>query len=457
MKKPKSKISKNKKSAPLAPPEKTPWPGFKAFELLKDIFEDEAGLLFRKAVKEWEKDGAEGRSYRKLWKALAESLELARHPLVGTGLQDYWLEKLLDHPNVFHRKAELVPYAQIGPALKEAYALELGRFLKVLRADWETIFKAKKGRIGSGHPSLSGFRPLEGVKHSSSGEQARRELKEILLTSTLTPAQLSPQVAAHFQEQGFGLFGRFRAFRWNSAARALEGVSSVDPIRLENLVGYDEQRKPLLENIQAFLKGKPANNTLIYGERGTGKSSTVKALLNTHHLQGLRLVEVLSAHLMDFPLILSRLRNRPEKFILFVDDLSFEENETAYKGLKAVLEGTLEASPKNVILIATSNRRHLIREFFDDRAGGLAKDGEIHGADTVEEKLSLADRFGLVVSFYAPDQDTFFKMVDEWAQAEGIKLPPEELHLRAAQWARFNNGRSGRAAKQFINDLKGKL
>ncbi len=456
MKKTKNKSLKNLKTARLAPPEKTPWPGLKAFELLRGIFEDEAGLLFRKAVKELEKEGADGRAYRKFWKILAESLEFARHPLVGTGLQDYWLEKLLDHPNVFHRKAELAAYVQIGPALKDVYATELGRFLKVVRADWETILKAKKGGA-SGRPTLSGFRPLETVKNPSLAQQARRELKEKLLTSTLTPAQLSSEIAAHFYDQGFGLFGRFRAFRWNSRARSLEGVSSVDPIRLENLVGYDEQRKPLLENIQAFVKGKPANNTLIYGERGTGKSSTVKALLNTYHIEGLRLVEVLSAHLMDFPVILPHLRSRPEKFILFVDDLSFEENETAYKGLKAVLEGTLEASPKNVILIATSNRRHLIREFFDDRAGGLAKDGEIHGADTVEEKLSLADRFGLVVSFYAPDQDTFFKMVDEWAKVEGIKLPPEQLHLRAAQWARFNNGRSGRAAKQFINDLKGKL
>ena len=208
-------------------------------------------------------------------------MELARHPLVGAGLQDYWLEKLLDHPNVFHRKAELVPYAQIGPALKEAYALELGRFLKVVRADWETIFKMKKPQDCLGQPSLSGFRPLEAVKNPSSGEQARRELKEKLLTSTLTASQLSSQVAAHFYEQGFGLFGRFRAFRWNSGGRALEGVLSVDPIRLENLVGYDEQRKPLLENIQALPKrANPPTNTLIYEAKGaSGNPPTVKALL----------------------------------------------------------------------------------------------------------------------------------------------------------------------------------
>jgi predicted AAA+ superfamily ATPase len=155
--------------------------------------------------------------------------------------------------------------------------------------------------------------------------------------------------------------------------------------------------------------------------------------------------------------IIPLLRDRREKFVLFVDDLSFEENETAYKGLKAILEGTLEPTPRNVILIATSNRRHLVKEFFSDRTEGTQKDGEIHGADTVEEKLSLSDRFGLVVSFYSPDQETYFKMVDSWAKAEGIKMPLDQLHLKAAQWERANNSRSGRTARQFINDLQGRL
>jgi hypothetical protein len=237
----------------------------------------------------------------------------------------------------------------------------------------------------------------------------------------------------------------------------LIGVEAVDPIRLENLVGYDEQRRPLLENIEAFVSGKPANNALLYGERGTGKSSTVKALLNAYQDRGLRLVEVMPEDLKEYHEVLKVLRGRPEKFLLFVDDLSFEENETGYKGLKAILEGTVEATPPNVIIIATSNRRHLVREFFDDRTGGLQKDGDIHGADTVEEKLSLSDRFGLVVSFYSPDQDTYLKMVDSWAKAEGIKMPPAELHARALQWEKANNVRSGRTARQFINDLKGKI
>jgi predicted AAA+ superfamily ATPase len=237
----------------------------------------------------------------------------------------------------------------------------------------------------------------------------------------------------------------------------LQGVADPDPIRLEELVGYDEQRRPLLDNIEAFVKGKPANHALIYGERGTGKSSTVKALLNRYGDRGLRLVEVHPDQLNEYQRILPVLRGRPEKFVLFVDDLSFEESETAYKGLKALLEGSVEAKPANVILIATSNRRHLVREFFTDRAGGLQQDGEIHGADTVEEKLSLSDRFGLVISFYSPDQDTFLRMVENWAKVEGIKMASGELRARAIQWEKANNVRSGRTARQFINDLMGRI
>ena len=457
------KLQKSATSLSRAQAEPISWPGLKAFELLGGLFEDGVGLAFRKALKGAQKDPSEWEStgirfYRRLWKIVAEKQELSRHPLTGDGLQDYWLEKFLDHPNVLHRKAELAPYDQIGPPLKKAYLEELGHFLKIVRMDWEFFFRNQKPKAAAKTlASFSGFRPLASSKTLSVSAKARRDLKEKLLNPLMTAPQLAPEIAAYFHAQGFGAFGRFRAFRWNSRRQSLDGVEALDPIRLENLVGYDEQRKPLLENIQAFVKGKPANNALLYGERGTGKSSTVKALLNAYHAEGLRLVEVLSAHLMDFPVILSHLRDRPEKFVLFVDDLSFEENETSYKGLKAVLEGTLEATPQNVILIATSNRRHLIREFFEDRSGGLAKDGEIHGADTVEEKLSLADRFGLVISFYAPDQDTFLKMVDEWAKFEGIKMPEAELHLKAVQWTRFNNGRSGRAARQFVNDLKGKL
>jgi predicted AAA+ superfamily ATPase len=199
---------------------------------------------------------------------------------------------------------------------------------------------------------------------------------------------LAREIADHFLKNGFGKFGKARAFRWNAAQGRLEGVAAQDPIRLEDLVGYDEQRRPLLANIEGFVSGRPGNNVLIYGERGTGKSSTVKALLNAHQDRGLRLIEVSPTDLTDYPHILQEVRGRRERFILFLDDLAFEENETGYKGLKAVLEGSVEANPGNVLLIATSNRRHLVREFFSEREEGERQTGRSMGR-TRSSKSSL--------------------------------------------------------------------
>lgn len=435
-----------------------------ALVLLAGVFKDEAGLKFVRLLKWLAKKDAEApkgiKRYGGLWKALVERQEFLSHPRVGTILQDYFLERLLEDGNPFHRKAELAPLSEISPSLHQSYGRELDSLQKILKTDWESEFLKKSGLLGKGEaPSLEGVLPPKRAKGGSPAVEARRRIKAGIL-STKKGNPLVADLAGYFRKNGWGLFGRYRAFRWQAGEGGkgeLKGVEAVDPIRLDNLVGYDEQRKPLIENIEAFVAGKGANNALLYGERGTGKSSTVKALLNAYQDRGLRLVEVHPSHLNDYQAILPFLRGRPEKFILFVDDLSFEENETSYKGLKALLEGTVEATPPNVILIATSNRRHLIREFFGDRAGGLQQEGEIHGADTVEEKLSLSDRFGLVVSFYSPDQETYFKMVDNWAKVEGIKMPVEELHRRAALWERTNNVRSGRTARQFINDLKGKI
>ncbi|SRR5579871_3362550 len=432
--------------------------------LLAGIFKDEAGLKFVRLLKWMAKKDSEPskgvKRYGGLWKALVDHQEFAPYPRVGNLLQDYFLERLLEDENPLHRKAELAPLSEISPSLHQNYGRELEAVQKILKTDWESEFLKKSGLLGKGEaPSLEGVVAPRKGKVSNPVLEARRKIK----AAVLSPARGNPllaHLAEYFYKNGWGLFGRYRAFRWQvdgAGKGRLVGVEAVDPIRLENLIGYDEQRKPLVGNIEAFVAGKGANNALLYGERGTGKSSTVKALLNAYQDKGLRLVEVHPAHLSEYSEILPFLRGRREKFILFVDDLSFEENETSYKGLKALLEGTVEATPANVILIATSNRRHLIREFFGDRAGGLQQEGEIHGADTVEEKLSLSDRFGLVISFYAPDQETYFKMVDNWAKVEGLKLPAEELHRRAALWERTNNVRSGRTARQFINDLKGKI
>ncbi len=233
------------------------------------------------------------------------------------------------------------------------------------------------------------------------------------------------------------------------------GVDRPDPIRLRELIGYEHERQPAVRNAERFVAGFPANNVLLYGERGTGKSSTVKALLNEFGERGMRLIEVPKEHLGDYPQLMQLLHGRRERFILYVDDLSFEEQETHYKALKAILEGGIEARPENVILYATSNRRHLVRERFSDRARG--EEDEVHVLDTMEEKLSLADRFGIRVTFTGPDQERYLRIVRALAEHRGIRLDPEDLDRRALLWAQRQRGRSGRTARQFVDALVGEL
>jgi uncharacterized protein len=270
-------------------------------------------------------------------------------------------------------------------------------------------------------------------------------------------AKLARYYAAH--QTGVSDYVRFKAFRWQrkgAHSGYFEPLAHVDEVHLENLIGYDSERKPLMDNTEQFLAGLPANNALLYGARGTGKSSTVKGLLTRYAEKGLRLIEVHKDWLGDYPLIVKQVRQRPEKFILFVDDLSFEAEEVGYKELKAVLEGSLEARPNNLLIYATSNRRHLIKEQFSDNPPPGQQD-EIQAWDTVEEKLSLADRFGLVITFTSPNQRQYLEIVYGLAAQAGIDLPQAELRLKALQWEMSHSGRSGRVARQFVDQLAGQF
>ncbi|MBD1902746.1 ATP-binding protein [Trichocoleus sp. DQ-A3] len=261
-------------------------------------------------------------------------------------------------------------------------------------------------------------------------------------------------LAAHYQRYGTGLFASYRALRWQSGQ--LVGISYADPVQLPELVGYESQKDSLLKNTKFLLAGHPALHVLLYGSRGSGKSSLVKGLLNEPDTGNLRLVEVAKSELKDLPTIIEQLRGVPQKFIIFVDDLSFEEDDDAFKALKVVLEGNLTARPQNVVVYATSNRRHLIREFFSDRP--RPKDNEeIHAWDTVQEKLSFSDRFGLTLTFEPADQNTYLSIVHHLATQADISLTQEDLEYRALQWATRHNGRSGRTARQFIDFLRADL
>lgn len=260
-----------------------------------------------------------------------------------------------------------------------------------------------------------------------------------------------PVLADYFRTFGSGPLAEGRAFRWHNGA--IVPVPHPDPIRLADLAAYDLPRQRAIQNVEFLLAGAPALHVLLYGSRGSGKSSLVKALLSDYGDRGLRLVEVAPEDLRALPELVERLRDRPQKFVLFVDDLSFEDDDAAFKTLKVALEGSLTHRPSNVVVYATSNRRHLVREFFDERP--RPRDAsEIHAWDTVQEKLSFADRFGLVLTFEAADQNTYLKIVRHLAERAGLAVPREELERRALQWAVRHNGRSGRTARQFADVLR---
>ncbi|KJR47554.1 putative ATP/GTP-binding protein [Desulfosporosinus sp. I2] len=258
---------------------------------------------------------------------------------------------------------------------------------------------------------------------------------------------------------GCGLFARYFAFVWEriDGSGYIRGIDNPDAITLDELVEYQNERTRIIENTLQFLKGFPSNNVLLYGDRGTGKSSTVKAILNEYHSQGLRMLEVPKAYLADFPSIIRHLKNRAQRFIIFVDDLVFGDNEENYTSLKAVLEGGLESKTSNILIYATSNRRHLVKEYFSERAGLQSgnHNEEVHAGDSMQEKLSLADRFGISVVFSSPDQKRYLNIVDGIATNRHLTMDKETLHREALQWALWYNGRSARTARQFVDWIEG--
>lgn len=258
-------------------------------------------------------------------------------------------------------------------------------------------------------------------------------------------------LTAFYRQYGTGIFAEYTAFRWQQSE--FIGISYPDTVKLSELVAYESPKQTLIKNTEYLLSGQLALHVLLYGSRGSGKSSLVKALLNEYSEQNLRLIEVAKSELKQLPEIVEYLRNKPQKFIVFVDDLSFEEDDDAFKALKVVLEGSLTARPTNVVVYATSNRRHLIREFFADRPRPQDSD-EVNSWDTVQEKLSFSDRFGLTLTFEPASQKTYLQIVEHLVKLSSIDISTEELHFQALQWATRHNGRSGRTARQFVDFLR---
>lgn len=268
--------------------------------------------------------------------------------------------------------------------------------------------------------------------------------------------QIQSMITDFYAKYGVGKFGLNKSFRIShpeGGEMEIQAIKNIDHVRLEDLVGYEIPKQKLIDNTEAFVEGRPANNCLLFGDAGTGKSSCIKGIINRYYDRGLRMIEVYKHQFQDLNDVISQIKNRNYKFIIYMDDLSFEEFEIEYKYLKAIIEGGLEVKPDNVLIYATSNRRHLVREKFSDKE---ERRDDLHASDTVQEKLSLVARFGVSIFFCAPNKKEFQEIVKALAERNHIQMPEDELFLEANKWELSHGGLSGRTAQQFIDYLAGK-
>lgn len=330
--------------------------------------------------------------------------------------------------------------------------------IKIFRAlfqfDFSTLEEALEVRV---FQILTHYEAVpKDIRHYNRNVSEKVRQLSIKLSKAASDEEFLEIITEFYRDYGVGNLGLNKAFRIKSRNDELEifPITNTEDIRLNDLIGYDLQKKKLTDNTEAFLAGHKANNVLLFGDSGTGKSTSVKAILNEYYHKGLRIIEIYKHQFGDLSGVIAKIKDRNYKFIIYMDDLSFEEFEIEYKYLKAVIEGGLEIKPDNVLIYATSNRRHLIRETWSDRSD-MSKD-ELHRSDTMQEKLSLVARFGITINFASPNQKEFFHIVKGIAKnTPGLSLSEEELCAQANIWEMSHGGRSGRTAQQFINYLAG--
>ena len=296
----------------------------------------------------------------------------------------------------------------------------------------------------------------EQIYNKNVSEKVRALSREI--EAARNGSEVLEAVSGFYKSHGVGTLGLNKAFRlkYDGGSVALSPITNMEKVMLSDLVGYELQKNALVANTEAFISGKPANNILLYGDSGTGKSTNIKAIVNKYYDRGLRMIEIYKHQFKDLSTVISQVKNRNYKFIIYMDDLSFEDNETEYKYLKAIIEGGVETKPDNVLIYATSNRRHLIKESFKDRNDTQYQE-DIHRSETVEEKLSLVNRFGLTIGYLKPSKAEFENIVLELARKHpSISASDEEIIAEAHKWEMRHGGISGRTAQQFVNHLSGK-
>ena len=387
-----------------------------------------------------------------LFECVNELLELAAgYGFEGNLWHNYLTFLLVNDENAYSTECEIV--GEIEGSINTITLHDFEIFRELFAYDFTILEKAL------GVNCLSVLMHYENVKgHGKVFNKRIRdricELSEKLGTCE-NAEEFKCTMTQFYKEFGVGKFGLHKAFRieHTEAGADIVPITKIAHVHLDDLVGYEIAKKKLIENTEAFVKGKKANNCLLFGDAGTGKSTSIKAILNQYYDQGLRMIEVYKHQFQDLNDVIAQIKNRNYKFIIYMDDLSFEEFEIEYKYLKAVIEGGLEKKPDNILIYATSNRRHLVRETFRDKSD---RDEELHTNDTVQEKLSLVARFGVTIYFGGPSKKEFQQIVKTLAEKNRINMPEEELLLEANKWELSHGGLSGRTAQQFIDYLLGK-
>lgn len=369
----------------------------------------------------------------------------------GNLWHDYLTYLLVNHENAFSTACEIV-----GPVEGTINAFAMHDF-EIFKQLYDFDLKELEKIYPSVDSSL--ITDYQNINEGSKVFNKRIRDRNCTLAQKLAKAESTEEfmddMVQFYKEFGVGKLGLHKAFRIDGTVTParIVPITNIAHVHLDDLVGYEIAKKKLIDNTEAFVQGRPANNCLLFGDAGTGKSSSIKGILNQYYDQGLRIIEAYKHQFKDLNDIIAQVKNRNYKFIIYMDDLSFEEFEIEYKYLKAVIEGGLEKKPDNILIYATSNRRHLVREKFSDKE---ERRDDLHSSDTVQEKLSLVARFGVSIFFCAPDKKQFQNIVKTLAERHQVEMPEEELLLEANKWELQHGGLSGRTAQQFIDYLCGK-
>ena len=369
----------------------------------------------------------------------------------GNLWHDYLTYLLVNHENAFSTACEIV-----GPVEGTINAFAMHDF-EIFKQLYDFDLKELEKIYPSVDSSL--ITDYQNINEGSKVFNKRIRDRICTLAQKLAKAESTEEfmddMVQFYKEFGVGKLGLHKAFRIDGTVTParIVPITNIAHVYLDDLVGYEIAKKKLIDNTEAFVQGRPANNCLLFGDAGTGKSSSIKGILNQYYDQGLRIIEAYKHQFKDLNDIIAQVKNRNYKFIIYMDDLSFEEFEIEYKYLKAVIEGGLEKKPDNILIYATSNRRHLVREKFSDKE---ERRDDLHSSDTVQEKLSLVASFGVSIFFCAPDKKQFQNIVKTLAERHQVEMPEEELLLEANKWELQHGGLSGRTAQQFIDYLCGK-